>query len=64
MALPTFSKITLIKGDLTGYIIHTNENIRQVHILSNNEQFIMSLVGKELIVDQYIISLLETIKIN
>ena len=64
ISLPTFSKITLIKGDLSGYIFHASEKIRQVHILNGEEQYIISLVGDELISNEYIISLLETIKIN
>lgn len=64
VSLPTFSKITLIKGDLTGYIIYANENIRQVHILSGDYQYIMSFVGKDLVTDEYITSLLETVKLK
>ena len=64
ISLPTFSKITLIKGDLSGYIFHANENIRQVHILSDDYQYIMSFVGKDLVTDEYITSLLETVKLK
>ena len=64
IALPTFSKITEIKGDLKGYILHASENIRQVHILSGDYQYIMSLVGEELVTNEYITSLLETVKIK
>ena len=64
IALPTFSKITLIKGDVNGYILYTNENIRQIHLLSGDYQYIMSLVGEKLVTDEYITSLLETVKIK
>ena len=64
VSLPSFSKINLIKGELTGYILYASENIRQIHILSGDYQYIISLVGEKLVQEDYITSLLETVKIK
>ena len=64
IVLPTFSKITLINKDLSGYIFHASEKIRQIHILNNNRQFIITLVGENLVKDEYITNFLESIKIS
>ena len=64
ISLPSFSKINLIKGDLTGYILYASENIRQIHILNGDYQYIISLVGEKLVKEDYITSLLETVKIK
>lgn len=56
--------MTLINGDLTGYIIYAADSAREIHLLYNDEQYIITLIGDELIEDDYIISLLETVKFN
>ena len=53
--------ITLIQGDLTGYIYNIGQNTREIHILYGNEQYIITLMGEEFIDYEYITSLLKTI---
>lgn len=65
VTLPEFEKIILIDGRITGYIINMkNSNIKEIHMLYNNEQYILSLYGKEITNNEFISNLLETVKFN
>ena len=63
IALPEFNSITLVEGDVYGYIINA-KTIREIHLLHNNDQYTITLVGKELINDEFINKLLESIVFN
>ncbi len=54
--------ITLINGDITGYIINIGEVAKEIHLLHNNEQYMIILQGKDYLDDNYIINLLESVK--
>lgn len=56
--------MTLINGDLTGYVIVASSNVREIHLLYNDEQYVITLVGEAFTDDNYITSLLETVKFN
>lgn len=64
-ALPEFESISLINGNITGYIINMkNVNTREIHLLYNNEQYILSLFGEDITNTEFITNLLETVKFN
>lgn len=58
------TRITLIDGDLKGYINNVNEKIKGIHILHNDEQYIITLLGEEMINNEYITNLLNSISFN
>ena len=61
VALPGFTSITLIKGNnIKGYIIET-KFIKEIHLLHNTNQYIITLSGKELTNNKFICNLLGTI---
>lgn len=53
---------TLINGDVTGYINNINVQTKEIHILHDNKQYIIVLLGKEFTNNDYVISLLKSIK--
>ena len=63
ITLPEFNSITLIDGDLKGYIINA-KTIKEIHLLYNNDQYIITLAGDELINNEFINKLLESIMFN
>lgn len=63
-ALPEFESITLINGDkVKGYIVNTKSttNIKEIHLLYNDNQYIILLSGDEITNINFIKSLLESI---
>ena len=54
--------MTLIDGDIKGYIININVLIKEIHILHNDDQYSLLLFGKDFVSDNYIKLLLESIK--
>ncbi len=64
IALPEFESITLIKGDNTnGYIINTKA-VSEIHLLHDENQYIITLSGNEITNKEFINNLLETISFN
>lgn len=57
------SIVSLIDGDLTGYMFNLN-NAKEIHLLHNNEQYIISLIGNSLITDDYVQNFLNSITFN
>lgn len=67
VAFAEFESITLINGDeIRGYMINikTTANVKEIHLLHNDNQYIITLGGNEIINIQFINSLLESIKFN
>lgn len=63
VALPEFDSITLINGNkINGYII--NSSVKEIHLLHNDSQYVITLGGNELTNNDFINSLLETISFN
>lgn len=54
--------VTLISGDLNGYIVNQGENIKEIHLLNKDNQYIIMLQGDEITTDDFIIKLLESVK--
>ena len=46
ITLPEFESITLLNGEVEGYIINLKNGIREIHILNKDEQHIITLSGK------------------
>ena len=59
VSLPSFKSVSLIKGNLNGYIVN-NESVREIHLLNNNKQYVIVL-GGEVTSDDFINDLLETV---
>ena len=65
VSMPEFYNIVLIEGELTGYIIETDRNtIKDIYLLHGDKQYIISLTGNEIINDEFIKELLQTVKFN
>ncbi len=64
VAFPEFKNITLIEGSVRGYIINTTStsNVKEIHLLHNNNQYIITLSGQEITNDNFINTLLESIR--
>lgn len=61
--LPEFNNIVIINGRISGYILNIQAaSIKEIHILNNDMQYIITLSGESLTNDGFIIKLLETIK--
>ncbi len=64
VTLPEFENITLIDGRLSGYIINSlSDNLKEIHILGNDVQYVITLSGNSITNNEFIMELLETIKI-
>ena len=64
IALPEFKDIVLVKGDNTnGYIINT-KSVSEIHLLYNDDQYIITLSGNDLTNKEFINRLLESIKFS
>lgn len=64
IALPEFKNIVLVKGDNTnGYIINT-KSVSEIHLLYNDDQYIITLSGNDLTNKEFINRLLESIKFS
>ena len=64
IALPEFKNIVLVKGDNTnGYIINT-KSVSEIHLLYNDDQYIITLSGNDLANKEFINRLLESIKFS
>ncbi len=67
VALPQFESITLINGEkVTGYItnIKSTTDIKEIHLLNHDNQYIITLSGNEITTTQFIQELLESISFN
>lgn len=67
VALPEFKSITLINGDeAKGYIINIKSivDIKEIHLLHNDNQYIITLSGYEITNTEFISNLLESINFN
>ena len=68
VTLPSFKSITLIDGDIKGYIYNISTDvdvpIREVHIIIENKQYIVLLAGTEITSNDFIEELLSTVKYN
>ena len=60
--LLSFNNIVLINGYIDGYII--NKNMKEIHILRDGMQYIISLYGDEITTDEFVTKLLYSIKVN
>ena len=68
VTLPRFESITLINGDIEGYIYNllndSNKSMKEVHILKDNKQYVILLAGTEITSNDFIEKLLSTVKYN
>ena len=67
VSFPEFESVTLIKGDkIKGYILNIKStiNIKEIHLLYNDNQYIITLAGNEITDTSFIKSLLESISFN
>ena len=67
MLYTNLNSITLLDGDLEGYILNYNENvskIKEVNIIKNNKNYVFTIIGLEYFTDEYINDLLNTIVIK
>ena len=60
IALTNFESIDLI-GDNYGYIINIKDNLKEIHLLHDDKQYIITLGGTELTSDAFINSLISSI---
>ena len=65
-AMPSYKEIILIDGDITGYIIdiESNKDIREIHILNNNKQYVIVLGGNQITSDDFITEFLSSINVD
>ena len=64
VTLPDFKNITLIDGRISGYIINVpSTKAKEIHILDNDVQYIITLSGDSITNSDFIMELLETIKV-
>ena len=63
VAYPEFESITLINGSLKGYIVNTTStaNVKDIHLLHDNNQYIITLSGEEITNVEFINNLLKSI---
>ena len=64
VAFPEFESVTLLTGKNNGYIVNTNNGIREIHILRGDKQYIITLSGKEITNAEFIKNLLVTVEFN
>lgn len=66
VALPEFKSITLIDGNIRGYIINNTStaNIKEIHILHNDDQYIITLLGEEITSEEFVKDLIKSIRFN
>lgn len=66
VAFPTFKSITLIDGDVNGYIIDIDSTIsvKEIHLLYKENQYIIVLGGEELTNEEFVNTLLKSISFN
>lgn len=64
VTLTDFKNITLIDGRISGYIINVpSTKAKEIHILDNDVQYIITLSGDSITNSDFIMELLETIKV-
>ena len=61
--MPEVKSITLISGDYKGYILNGN-NIRELHILRDNNNYMFVLQGDKYMNNDYITDLFSTLEIR
>ena len=67
IGLLDFKDITLINGSINGYVINCNNTgtiIKEIHILKDDKQYIMTLLGEEITTNEFITQLLSTVDFN
>ncbi len=62
--MPTMDSITLIDGDLTGYIFNLPNNMKEVSILKNDKRYCFVFMNKTDMTDEYLKNILSTIVID
>lgn len=63
IAIPEVENITTISGDYNGYIFN-GKNVRELHIIRDNKNYVFVLQGEQFIDDKYIIDLFSTLEIR
>ena len=65
VTLPDFETISLIDGIIKGYMINMkNPNTKEIHMLYNDQQYILLLSGEEIANKEFISNMLETVKFD
>ena len=66
VAFPEYKNIVLIDGNVKGYIINakSNVNIKEIHLLHNTNQYIITLSGDEIANDEFVNNFLKSVKFN
>ncbi len=66
VAFPEFKNITLVNGSIRGYIINTasSQNIKEIHLLYNNSQYIITLFGEDITNDDFVKELITSISFS
>ena len=66
--LVQYNKITLINGDIEGYIIDAmnayGNGVKGIFILKDDKQYVITLGGSELTNDEFVIKLLSSVKFD
>ena len=66
VGLLNFKDITLINGSISGYIIGVNTSsttvIKEIHIIKDDKQYIMTLLGEDITSEDFIERLLSTVE--
>lgn len=61
---PSIESFTLIEGDLNGYILNVNDNIKEVSIIDNDKRYIFTFIGAKYFNKNDINEILNSIVIN
>lgn len=68
VSLPNFKNIILINGSVEGYILNidtdSDKEIKEIHILKGDKQYIIVLAGEEIVNNEFITKLLSTVVFN
>ena len=59
-----FDNIVLLDGSIKGYIFNTNNGIKEIHILNDDLQYVITLFGEEITSNNFIKELLSTVKFS
>lgn len=62
--MPQMDNITLINGDLEGYIFNLKNNMKEVSIIKNNKRYVFMFINTEYFTNEYIKDLLSTVVID
>ncbi len=62
VALPAFESVSLVEGNLNGYIINlSGGNIKEIHLVNDGYRYVILLGGEDNVDEKFITKLLETI---